>query len=181
MVSKEELIGILRQEMNRQRAIWNKYAGRVINPDNSPQYNEAKKAFDDAHEKMRLLDNEIARLITHQGEYDPAIGDRVASYWQRMGAGTDPQQKGPLAPIGGKGSKELQKLENELHQQRAIFEKHAPTVINPSNDPAYGFAKKRFDAADKRIKELEKEIAKLRHPTDGVQLQPSQSKVILDP
>ena len=94
MVSKNELIEILRQEMNRQRAIWNKYAGRVINPDNSPQYSEAKKAFDDAGEKMRLLDLEIARLIAHQGEYDPELGDRVASHWQRMRAGTDPQQKG---------------------------------------------------------------------------------------
>ena len=73
----------------------------------------------------------------------------------------------------------IKELEQELAKQAAIFQKYAPAVINPSNSPAYKSAKKKFDAADKRIKEIEKELDVLKHPADGIQSQPSQSKVKL--
>lgn len=73
----------------------------------------------------------------------------------------------------------IKELEEELAKQSAIFQKYAPAVINPSNSPAYKTAKKKFDAADKRIKEIEKELDALKHPTDGTQSQPSQTKVKL--
>ncbi|MFW9849628.1 MAG: hypothetical protein ACFFF4_10815 [Candidatus Thorarchaeota archaeon] len=76
-------------------------------------------------------------------------------------------------------SEKIKNLEKELFEQKALFEKHAPFVINPSDNPAYKAAKKIFDAADKRIKEIEKELAKLRNPPAGTQIQPSQSKVKL--
>jgi hypothetical protein len=54
-----------------------------------------------------------------------------------------------------------QKLTLELWKQKAIFDELAPKVIEPSNDPGYLEAKKKFDAADKRIKEIEKALAEM--------------------
>ncbi len=53
----------------------------------------------------------------------------------------------------------LEMLKAELAKESAIFQKYAPLVINPSNDPSYTEAKENFDAADRRIKAIEKEIA----------------------
>jgi hypothetical protein len=56
----------------------------------------------------------------------------------------------------------LEMLRAELAKESAIFQKYAPLVINPSNDPGYTQAKEKFDAADRRIKMLEKEIAHIQ-------------------
>ncbi|MFW9849629.1 MAG: hypothetical protein ACFFF4_10820 [Candidatus Thorarchaeota archaeon] len=84
MTTKEDLIEILREEMNRQRAIFNKHAGRAINPDNSPEYAAAKEAFDAADRKIKSLDKEIARLLTEEEAYDPTIWDKIGDYWKKL-------------------------------------------------------------------------------------------------
>lgn len=56
----------------------------------------------------------------------------------------------------------LEMLKAELAKQAAIFKQYAPLVINPSNDPGYDEAKEKFDAADRKIKALEKEIAEIQ-------------------
>jgi len=76
--------------------------------------------------------------------------------------------------------KQLEMLGKELARQKAIFDRYTPKVINPSNDPAYLAAKKKFDAAYRRMGEIEKEMERLRNP-EGSQIEPSQTKVKLHP
>lgn len=52
----------------------------------------------------------------------------------------------------------LEVLNKELSKQKGIFNKHAPRVIHP-NSKGYDEARKAFDAADRKIKSLEHEIA----------------------
>ena len=76
--------------------------------------------------------------------------------------------------------KQIEKLGKDLARQKAIFDRYAPKVINPSNDPAYLAAKKKFDAAYRRMGEIEKELERLKNPS-GTQTQPSQTKVKIHP
>jgi hypothetical protein len=48
-----------------------------------------------------------------------------------------------------------------LAQQKAIFEKYQGRAINPDGSEEYLEAKKKFDAADRRIKAIEKELAQI--------------------
>ncbi len=52
-------------------------------------------------------------------------------------------------------------LGEELSKQKAIFKKYAGRAINPDGSDAYWEAKKKFDAADRQIKAIEKELAKI--------------------
>ncbi|MHA1480886.1 MAG: hypothetical protein ACTSQZ_05645 [Candidatus Thorarchaeota archaeon] len=58
-------------------------------------------------------------------------------------------------------SQQIKKLGQELSKQKGIFQKHAGRAINPDGSDAYWAAKGKFDAADRKIKEIEKEIAHL--------------------
>ena len=102
----------------------------------------------------------------------------------------------------------IKKLHEEIAKQKEIFLKHAPRAINPDGSDEYKAAKKAFDAADRRIKEIEKELVQLqqgtppppsslpksgspsdrrevkgkqksKHAPPGVQMKPSQAKVII--
>jgi len=57
--------------------------------------------------------------------------------------------------------RQIKLLRAGLAAQQAIFNKHAPRAINPDNSKAYTIAKKAFDLADRRIKEINKELARL--------------------
>ena len=88
----------------------------------------------------------------------------------------------------------IAKLGKELEKQKAIFHAHMGRGTNPDGSDEYWEAKAKFDAADRKIKKLEKELARLitgGKPLDppsfanefpdlnaeGTQTQPSQSKV----
>ena len=53
----------------------------------------------------------------------------------------------------------LRILNEELHKQKQIFQKHTPIAINPANTPEYDIAKRAFDHANQRVRELEDRIA----------------------
>jgi hypothetical protein len=55
----------------------------------------------------------------------------------------------------------IEELNAAKREQQGIFNKHAPRAINPDNSEAYTIAKKAFDKADRAIKAIDKEIAKL--------------------
>ena len=55
----------------------------------------------------------------------------------------------------------IKELNAAKREQEAIFRKHAPRAINPDNSEAYTIAKTAFDKADRMIKAIDKEIAKL--------------------
>ena len=81
---------------------------------------------------------------------------------------------------------QIKKLGRELGKQKAIFKKNAGRAINPDGSEAYWKAKKAFDAADRRIKEIEKELARLHLSKStqspvGIKSQPSQSKTKVSP
>jgi hypothetical protein len=65
----------------------------------------------------------------------------------------------------------INKLHREIAKQKEIFLKFAPKVINPDGSDEYKAAKKAFDAADRRIKEIEKELIQLQQ---GSTAPPSQ-------
>ncbi len=89
----------------------------------------------------------------------------------------------------------IARLGKELEKQKAIFHANAGRGTNPDGSDEYWEAKAKFDAADRKIKKLEKELARLitgGKPLDppsfeiefpdlkdaeGTQTQPSQSKV----
>ncbi len=56
----------------------------------------------------------------------------------------------------------LKMLGEEWAKEKAIFNQYAPQVINPSDSEEYKQAKEKFDAADRRIKAIEKEIATIK-------------------
>ena len=64
MYDKDSQIKILNMELARQNAIFRKYMGRAINPNNSDEYKEAKTKFDAADRRIKELDKELARLVT---------------------------------------------------------------------------------------------------------------------
>ena len=84
MGNKEDLIAMLGEELSKQKAIFQKHAGRVINPDNSPEYEAAKKSFDAADRKIKSLEKEIARLMTEEEAYDPTVWDKIGDYWDKL-------------------------------------------------------------------------------------------------
>jgi hypothetical protein len=84
MVDKQALIDILGTEIKVQRGIMMKHQGRAINPDNTPEYHEAKTAFDAADRKIKTLEKEIARLLTEEEAYDPTIWDKIEHYWKKL-------------------------------------------------------------------------------------------------
>ena len=61
--------------------------------------------------------------------------------------------------------KRIEELHQEMAKQKEIFLKHAPRAINPDGSDEYKAAKKAFDAADRRIKEIEKELVQLQQGT----------------
>ena len=75
---------MLGTEMKKQRGIMMKHQGRVINPDNTPEYKAAKEAFDAADSKIKTLEKEIARLLTEEEAYDPSIWDTIEHYWKKL-------------------------------------------------------------------------------------------------
>ncbi|MHA1636503.1 MAG: hypothetical protein ACTSUB_00665 [Candidatus Thorarchaeota archaeon] len=52
-------------------------------------------------------------------------------------------------------------LGKELSKQKAIFQENAGRAINPDGSDAYWEAKGKFDAADRQIKAIEQELAKI--------------------
>jgi len=76
-------------------------------------------------------------------------------------------------------NRRLEELGQELAKQKEIVDKYAPIVQDPSDSLGYKAAKKKFDAAYKRMGEIEREIERLQKPRPGAQTQPSQSKVKL--
>ena len=93
---------------------------------------------------------------------------------------------------------QIAKLGKELGKQKTIFKENSYRAINPDGSNEYWAAKAKFDRADRKIKKLEKELARLitgGKPLDpprfaeeffpvganapaGVHSKPSQSKVI---
>ncbi|MHA1907459.1 MAG: hypothetical protein ACW98Y_09215 [Candidatus Thorarchaeota archaeon] len=91
--------------------------------------------------------------------------------------------------------RQIARLGKQLEKAKVIFLAQAGRATNPDGSDEYWAAKKKFDAADRKIKKLEKELARLitggepldapsfdnKFPdlddTDGLQSQPSQSKV----
>ena len=61
--SKKTRLEQLRREWKKQKGIFNKYAGRAINPDGSEGYWEAKAKFDDADRRIKEIEKEIAHLL----------------------------------------------------------------------------------------------------------------------
>ena len=55
----------------------------------------------------------------------------------------------------------IKELNAAKREQQGIFNKHAPRAINPDNSDAYTIAKAAFDKADRMIKAIDKEIARL--------------------
>jgi len=84
MGNKEDLIEMLGTELSKQKAIMMKHQGRAINPDNSPEYDVAKTAFDAADRKIKSLEKEIARLLTEEEAYDPTVWDKIGDYWNKL-------------------------------------------------------------------------------------------------
>ncbi len=91
MGNKEDLIAMLGEELSKQKAIFQKHQGRVINPDNSPEYETAKKAFDDADRKIKSLEKEIAKLLTEEEAYDPTVWDKIGDYWDKLTGDDEPK------------------------------------------------------------------------------------------
>lgn len=52
-------------------------------------------------------------------------------------------------------------LGKELEKQKVIFKKHMGRAINPDGSDEYLAAKAKFDGADRKIKESEKELARI--------------------
>jgi hypothetical protein len=65
---------------------------------------------------------------------------------------------------------QIKLLGKEIEKQKRIFRKHMGKAINPDGSEEYRDAKSKFDAADRKIKDLDKELARL--VTDGEPLDP---------
>ncbi len=77
-------LDMLNEMLNEQKAIFNKYAPRVINPDGSDEYNEAKKIFDAADKAIKALDKEIAELILASEAPEPSFLDELVDKFKKL-------------------------------------------------------------------------------------------------
>ncbi len=68
---------------NEQVAIFKKYQSRVINPDNTDEYKEAKTAFDQADRTIKAIDLDIAILLT-EGEQEPDFLDAIWNKFKKL-------------------------------------------------------------------------------------------------
>ncbi|MHA1961213.1 MAG: hypothetical protein ACW99U_13380 [Candidatus Thorarchaeota archaeon] len=91
MGDKEELVKMLNAELSKQKAIFEKNAGRAINPDGSEEYWAAKAAFDSADRKIKSLEKELARILTDEEAYDPSIWDRIGHYFDKLVGDDEPK------------------------------------------------------------------------------------------
>ena len=98
--SKKEILRILNAELRRQKAIFNKHAPKVIFPNNSPEYDAAKKAFDNADWQIKDITKQIA-YITCEETYEPTVIDKIFEYVKKLGK--DGSDKGKDADIGVRG------------------------------------------------------------------------------
>ena len=101
MGDNEEILKILSAELGKQKAIFRKNSSRVINPDNTPEYDAAKTAFDTADRRIKELEQEIARLVTGGEPHEPTIFDKMFDYIDKLTG--DDDDHGRDADIGVRG------------------------------------------------------------------------------
>ena len=101
-VERQRQIEALQEGLKRQKAIFNKYAGRVINPDNSEEYQEAKKKFDEADRRIKAIEKELARLIAGEEPeiYEPSIFEKMFHYLGKLGKDDDDKDSVALGVRG---------------------------------------------------------------------------------
>ena len=97
----EWAIGILRAMQDEQRAIFQKYMGRAINPDYSEEYKEAKKKFDAADRMIKALDKEIAELITASEAPEKSFLDELIEKFKKLVKDESPPERGADMGIRG--------------------------------------------------------------------------------
>lgn len=90
-------IDMLTVMQNEQKAIFQKYSGRVINPDGSDEYKEAKKKFDRADRMIKMLDVEIAQLLTQQEQPKRSFLEELVENFKKLLKDDDP---GPSVATG---------------------------------------------------------------------------------
>ncbi len=73
-------LDMLNALLNEQKEIFQNYQGRVINPDNSEEYKEAKRVFDQADRLIKQLEHEIAFLVTAE----PQKQDFLDEIWNKF-------------------------------------------------------------------------------------------------
>ena len=100
--SKQEILRILNAELSKQKAIMQKYSGRVINPDNSEEYKLAKRAFDAAYKSITELDQRISYLITEE-TYEPSILDKILNIVDKIIKDDDDQKDQSSVATGVRG------------------------------------------------------------------------------
>jgi hypothetical protein len=87
---KQETLDMLKRWLAEERAIFDKYKGRVINPDNTEGYAAAKKAFDRADRNIKEIEKEIAALLTAE-KVEPSFLDEIMDKVKKLVSDDEPK------------------------------------------------------------------------------------------
>ena len=98
--TRDRMIKELNAAKREQQGIFNKYAPRAINPDNSEAYTIAKTAFDKADRMIKAIDNEIARLTLYE-THDPTVFDKIMDKLDKLVKSDDKDQDSATTGVRG--------------------------------------------------------------------------------
>jgi chromatin segregation and condensation protein Rec8/ScpA/Scc1 (kleisin family) len=91
-----EMKAALGQMLAEQKAIIQKYSGRVINPDNSDEYKEAKKKFDAADKAVKVIEKELAEIEVAKNIPSKSVLDKIGEIIGKL-TGDDDEGKDSVA------------------------------------------------------------------------------------
>lgn len=92
-----DIVAELGRMLAKQKAIFDKYAGRVISPDNSEEYWEAKKKFDAADKAIKVIEKELAEIEIAKEIPPKSILDKIGEIIGKL-TGDDDEDKDSVAP-----------------------------------------------------------------------------------
>ena len=98
--TRDRMIKELNAAKREQQGIFNKYAPRAINPDNSEAYTIAKTAFDKADRMIKAIDKEIARLTLYE-THDPTVFDKIMDKLDKLVKSDDKDQDSATTGVRG--------------------------------------------------------------------------------
>lgn len=172
----ERKLQALYSELSKLGEIFEENISKVIDSDGTTAFIAAKTAFDAAQSRIEEIEKEIADILGPSSP--PSMGTSPDGSSKVIVEGKESMtQQSKMSKSESEGSRDLKGaqtshnltivdyrrkyLGEELKIQKMIFERTAPRVIDPDGSVAYWAAKGLFDGADKRIKDIEKEMAEI--------------------
>lgn len=84
-----------------QKAIFEKYQGRVIDPDNSEEYWEARKKFDAAYKRIGDIERELEKIESMREADYKSFLEKMGDYLDKLIGGDDEDEDSVASGVRG--------------------------------------------------------------------------------